>query len=520
MRSTIKGRLHLSVAMLTAGAGLLAGAAVSSNQTDAATRTLRVAFFVSPGGIDSIDPALPATPWKSRMLRPACAQLMAFPGPKPELAVGYPKISPDRRTYTFKIKKNVYFNTGEVVTARSFARAIERFLSPRLGVVGAEDAELFVGGRDYFAGRVRTIRGVEARGHTLRLSLTRRYDGLVDDFAGRPFCAVPANLPIDPEGRGAPLPTAGPYYVSRYVPAQHVDSYRIDLANTPPEAVAQVTSGRADLAVAFSRQYDELAARYGVNRSRFFLFADGTVIQMLMLNTERPLFRDNAKLRKAVSLAIDRRAVINAVSPHFGSPADQFFSRGVAGFRDVRIYPDRGNLRKARALAKGRTRSGKAVFYGPDIPANVAQAHVIRDRLRRIGLEVEIRPFPEAVSAQKLGVPREPFDIGLVRWELRHPSPGQLSCWFDGRNVPTALGGCNLSRFNSPRFNRLLRQAERAIGARRFRLYGKLDIQLARDAAPAIPITHPARAVIVSRRAGCHRFSRPLFDLAAVCMKR
>jgi ABC-type transport system substrate-binding protein len=537
-----KARLCLAVVALAPGAGVLAAATLHGGDAGAAIRrggTFRVAFFVQPGGIGSIDPALPATPWKTRLLRPACAQLLAFPGPRPELAVGYPKISPDRRTYTFRIKQDVFFNTGERVTARSFARAIERFFSPEMRLVTAitaEDAGLFVGGREFFAGRAQTIRGVEARGNTLRLRLTTPFPGLLDDLAGRPFCAVPANLPIDPEGRGAPLPSAGPYYVARYVPGrlvillrnrryrgprrQHIDSFRIDLANTPSTAVGQVTSGRADLAVPFSPQYDELAARYGVNRSRFFLFTDGTVIQMLILNTQRPLFRNNARLRRAVSFALDRRALIRAVSAHFGSPADQFFSTGVAGFRDAEIYPDRGDLSRARRLARGRTRSGKAVFYVPDVSENIAQAQLVRRYLRPIGIEVEIQAFPQRVNADRLGRPREPFDIGLIRWELRHPSPGQLSCWFHGRNIPTATGGCNLSRFNSPYYNRSLGRAERLVGPPSFRLLGRLDVALARDAAPAIPITHPARAVIVSRRAGCHSFKRPLFDLAAVCLKR
>ena len=115
-------------------ATVLFGTAVAAGgELDTAVRsggTLRVAFFVQPGGIDSIDPAFPGTPWRERLLRPACAQLLAFPGPKPEVATRYPDSSPDRRTYTFRIRENLRFNTGEAVTGRSFARAFERLLSP------------------------------------------------------------------------------------------------------------------------------------------------------------------------------------------------------------------------------------------------------------------------------------------------------------------------------------------------------------------------------------------------------
>jgi peptide/nickel transport system substrate-binding protein len=528
-------RIVLSLSFLALALGLVAADAEEGTaRADVGqARTFRVAFFVQPGGIYAIDPAFPGSPWMTRLLRPACAQLLAFPGPKPELAVRYPKISSDRLTYTFTIRKGVRFNTGELVTAQSFAHAIERFLSPEMRLVTADDADLFVGGADYFAGRARTIRGVIAHGNVLQLRLTRRYPELLGDLAGRPFCAVPAALPIDTEGVPAPVASAGPYYVSRYIPGRlvvlvrnrryrgprprHVNSFVIDLDNTQAEAVEQVTSGKADLAVPFGFQYSELAARYGVNKSRFFLFTDGTVIEMFILNTQRPLFRQ-ARLRKAMSFAIDRRALINDFSRYFGSPDDQFLTTGMAGFRNVSIYPDRGNLKKARALAKGRARAQKAVFYVPDLKEFIVQAQHVQERLRQIGIEVELRVFPQPVVVDKLDTPGEPFDIGLVRWELRNPSPGQLSCWFHGRNAPTARGGCNVSRFNSPRYNRLLDRAERLVGAPSFRLYGKLDVELAR-AAPAIPITHPARAVIVSSRAGCHQFDDPLFDLAAACLK-
>ena len=61
---------------------------------------------------------------------------MAFPGPKPELSDGYPKVSRNRLTYTFRIRQGFRFSTGEPVAARNVAHAIERFLSP----VAREDA--------------------------------------------------------------------------------------------------------------------------------------------------------------------------------------------------------------------------------------------------------------------------------------------------------------------------------------------------------------------------------------------
>ena len=48
----------------------------------------------------------------------------------PELADAYPMISNGGRTYTFTIRKDARFSDGSPVTARAFARTIERILDP------------------------------------------------------------------------------------------------------------------------------------------------------------------------------------------------------------------------------------------------------------------------------------------------------------------------------------------------------------------------------------------------------
>jgi len=280
--------------------------------------TFRIALNVNPGGVDSIDPALPGAPSKGMVLRPTCAQLMAFPGPKPEVSAGYPKRSPDRRTYTFTIRKGFRFNTGEPVTAQSYARAITRFLSPAMRVEDvAELAERFVGGRAFNEGTELKLRGVAATGRTLVFRLTRPWPHLPYELATPTlFCPVPARLPIVAEG--APLPGSGPYYVSRFVPGrkivlarnrlyrgsrpQHVDRFDVDLTSTLETTTQRVIQGRADFAIAAASQFKPLGRRYGINRRRFFTFlSPESGPRILALNSRRGLVRNNAALRRAVN---------------------------------------------------------------------------------------------------------------------------------------------------------------------------------------------------------------------------
>jgi ABC-type transport system substrate-binding protein len=530
------------LALLVSGAGALGSAFTGSGASEPAAKprqggTFRIALWVNPGGIASIDPAL-ATGFEERLLRPTCAQLLAFPGLKPEAATEFPEVSRDRRTYTFTIRPSLRFNTGERVTARSFARAFERYLDPRMRVRGAEDyAGRFVGGREFYERRAQRIAGVRASGNTLVLRLTRPYLSMLEDLATRTFCAVPAALPVNPEGASAPLAGAGPYYIARYVPGRevvllrnrryggprksYVDRFHIDLANTHATAVERAAAGGADFTAVFPDLRRQLAARFGINRSRFFVpRGDVLNVVMLVLNTNRPLFRGNARLRRAVSFAVDRQAILAAHGPYLGFATDQFLSSAVPGVRDVRTYPFKGDLAKARALARGSTRSGRAVIYARNDPFIVAQAELVRRRLSTIGITGEIRSFGQAEALRRLQTPGEPFDIAFVGWGGTNPTPTLLNCLFHARYIPPASGGCNWSRFDSPYYNRQLDRAERLRPDRAYRLYAKLDVELARVAAPAVALYHQNRAILISARAGCLSFKRILWDLAGVCLKR
>jgi ABC-type transport system substrate-binding protein len=251
--------------------------------------------------------------------------------------------------------------------------------------------------------------------------------------------------------------------------------------------------------------------RYGVNKSQFWV-VPAAGLRVYHLNNSRPLFRNNVKLRQAVNFAVDRKALAREAGFLEGRPADQYLLPGIPGYRNERIYPlDGPDLRRARPLAKGRTRGGRAVLYTIDNPVDVAQAQILQQNLGQIGIELEIKPFPTTLYFDKIAVPGEPFDIVRVRYGA-NADPTFLNCLFHGS------GGCNLSYFDSPKYNRLLDRASRLTGDARFRAYGDLDVQLARDAAPAIPVSVVNGLAFVAPRVGCVVVN-PFLDLTAVCLK-
>jgi ABC-type transport system substrate-binding protein len=297
-----------------------------------------------------------------------------------------------------------------------------------------------------------------------------------------------------------------------------VDEYVIDLrASSLDEVLDRVERGDADWGFALAPAYLDpsrrLVAKYGLNKTRFFL-APGYGFRGLVLNTSRPLFRNNARLRRAVSFAIDRSALRRAGGGTLESRlTDQYLPPTMRGFRDADIYPlNKPDLARARALARGHTRSGKAVFYTVETPPYPAFAQSVRRDLAKIGLDVEVKVLPVPAYFGRLGA-SGPYDIGFGPWFADYDDPySVLNVLFDGRYI----GSYNWARFDSPVYNRLLRRAAGLRGAARYRAYGDLDVRLAREAAPIVAIDYVNEPTLVSERVGC---VRPAFDLTAVCLR-
>src|SRR5262249_7320371 len=298
-----------------------------------------------------------------------------------------------------------------------------------------------------------------------------------------------------------------PYY--RGGRPHHVDSFVVDLAKNGDEILPAIQRGAADWgyvkASYLVSQFAQLKRQYGLNRSRFWT-APGLAIHYFVLNTQSALFRNNVHLRKAVNYAVDRRALAAAFGPGAARPTDQYLPLKFPGFRDADIYPLGGNLRKARALAHGHLRSKKVVVYTrSDLAAVTAQAQILKANLARIGLRVELKALPGSGYFQRLGNVGEPFDIAWDGWAPDYADPDSvLHPLLDGRKLPLPPDqNTNHSHFSSRSVDRLLDRDSRLSGSARDRAFGRLDVDVARQAAPMIAYADRSEFTILSGRVGC-----------------
>ena len=301
---------------------------------------------------------------------------------------------------------------------------------------------------------------------------------------------------------------------------RHVDGFEVDLtASSGRDVLERVARGEADWGTTSAPLYFDpalrLVTKFGVNKSMFFV-RPGLIISHFSLNTSRPLFRDNPRLRQAVNFAVDRAALARADgTPLFARPTDQYLPPGLPGFNDARIYPFTPDLRKARALARGNTRGGRVVLYTFEFPAALVRAQIVARNLAEIGLDVEVKGLAPAGYFGRLVAPGEPWDIALSPWAPDYLDPyAYVNFLLDGQYI----GLSNDGRFNSAPYNARMRSAARLQGARATEPTGDSTYRSSRDAAPRIPVFVQNQATLVSRRVGCVVL-RPTLDLTAVCLK-
>ena len=538
------GGIALGVALQLTSAS---AATTSSDRTVQEGGIFRISLHAA-AGIDYMDPALASSPPGWALLDTTCARLLAYPDKappagfrlQPEVAADFPAVSRDGRTYTFRLRNGFRFSDGMPVRASAFARAINRMLAPEMNSPGVQYVRDIVGAGRVLAGKAETASGVVARGNTLVVRLTRPAPDLPHRTASTFFCAVPPTLPPDPEGRGA-FPAAGPYFVSEYRRGErvvirrntfyggrrphHVAGFDVDLrAASPQEVLRRVERGEADWGYTLSGIYFDpaldLVERYGINRSQLFL-RPGLTLRMLAFNSSRPLFRNNALLRRAVNFALNRRALVLAGGPLVSRPSDQYLPSIMPGFKNVDVYPlERADLRRARSLANGNLRGGKAVLYVNSSPLPMAIGQLVKQQLAEIGLEVEVTGIPihsaSAAYFNKLATPGEEWDIAFGLWSPSYIDPyAYINLLFDRRFV----GATNFARFASSAHDREMRRAARLPqGSLRDSAYAALDARLARDPAPVAAVDFLNEPTLVSPRVGCIVL-RPVLDLTAVCLK-
>jgi len=547
-------KLWLSIAAAAIGASLLVAAATAApakNQGSTANAKKGGTYIVEfLDDVDYTDPGLDylSTGWE--MMYAAACKLYNFPdkdAPEgsqliPEVAVGLPIISNGGKTYTMKLKNTFKFSDGTKVTAQSFVDAFNRNADPKLQSPSTPFMDVIAGAQAVVDGKASKISGIKAiNALTLQINLTVAAPDLVSRLTMPFFQAIPKSLAGNTDPNGVlTYASCGPYYFAARTPNKsitlkknkfytggrpaNVDAIQVNIGNSLDVIQQNVDSGKSDYAAAGvpATAYKTLADKYGVNKGRLFVKPQlGT--SYLAMNHDRPLFKNNPKLKQAVNWAIDRRALLNQGGYLAGKRNDQVLPPGIAGGKDVSIYPlqiTAATIKKAKSLAQGNTQDGKALLWTANRPASLLQAQIYQFNLKQIGLDVQVQAFARAVQIQKEGTRGAEFEFTTEGWIADYADPYDfINILLSGDSIHEANNN-NVAYYNSPKYNKLMTEASRLSGTARATAYHALDVGMMTNDPPwAVRNNFNDRQFVSARTGGFVHQAVFAFDYATVFIK-
>ncbi|HEY0420747.1 MAG TPA: ABC transporter substrate-binding protein, partial [Acetobacteraceae bacterium] len=280
-----------------------------------------------------------------------------------------------------------------------------------------------------------------------------------------------------------------------------LSSGEVDFINRVP--ISDVAQLRAD---------PKLKLFSGLSAYVFMLYPDveAEAPQGVRDNAGQPLehnpFKDG-RVREAMSLAIDRAALVAQVMQGFAVPVSQAVPAGFFGY-SPNIKPVAANPERARSLLAeaGYGQGFQAELSCPnDRFANDAQiCEAVAQQLARVGINATVAAMPSAVFFPRRG--RHEFGLHMAGWgSLTGESSYFLGAHVHSTNRAMGLGSINTNGISDPEIDRLIEQARPVLddARRRTLLEQAMELTIARNwviPALAFDVISAGRADRVSYR--------------------
>ena len=443
------------------------------------------------------------------------------------------EMSADARAFTFHLRAATFHN-GEPVTAADFKRAWERVIDP------ASPAATATGVPSVIAGMLSVIEGyaelregsaTELSGvtcpddATLRIALRTPYADLPYLLAHPALGPVPAAADDDPVAFAAAPIGNGPFQMAgtwkpgdSTIALERFDGYagdpatlggvRIEVSDDLEQAYQLFQTGDVDICRCPVREASSAAANLGqrvgepvMARGNRFVRCAGLATSMLACNLRASALQ-NADVRHALSLAIDREYLSDTLYRATRLPADGVVPPAMRGYREA-AWPyalfDRAQAKElldARYPVDDEGMRGLSLrlLYNADGGHREIIEAVI-ENLAAVGVAVE----PEDVDIDTMRERVAAGDFDLVRMDWASDAPvmdGMLFPLFFSANDTST----NVSGYRDDGVDELLAQA-RATGdeGARLALLQEADALIGRD-CPVIPLLFQATPYVGSDR--------------------
>lgn len=355
---------------------------------------------------------------------------------KPLLARSW-RVSPDKKTYTFFLKRGALFHNGAPFTARDVVFSFTRASAPHS-----------VNKRRNMFRNMASI--VALSKYTVRIMLTHP-DGLLPWELGLPS-AIIVSQETAQNNKTHPVGT-GPYMFKKYI-----KGYYVELVKFPrykgkgasiktvyfrffPDvtaATASLLSGRIDAYPWFpGKQSIALFA----SDPKFVVEVGTTEGEVLIAMNNRNRFLKDIRVRRAMEYAIDKKAIISIIEHGRAMAIGSHITPNDEGYQDLsNVYPY--NPAKAkRLLQRAGLENLRLQFVVP--PSYDLLAQLIANQLRKVGITTVLQSVDWATWLSKV-YRNHQYDISVIT----HVEPMDYEIYA----IPNYYFG-----FNSPKYRKLFK---------------------------------------------------------------
>lgn len=398
--------------------------------------------------ISTLDPAI-GYDWQNwSMIKSLFNGLMDYiPGTyklKPDLAKSF-KISPDGKTYTFKLRKDVKFHNGRGLVAQDIKYSIERAVNPKTESPGQGFFHSIKGYDAMVAGKTTTLSGITVVDpYMIKIELSRPDATFLHVMAINFAFAVPKeavekwgqDFGKHPVGTGAFMMkewklgqrvvyVRNPNYYKPGLP--RLDKIIFEVGQEPTVALLRLQRGEVDI------------LGDGIPPARFLQVKNdpknaGMIIEggqlhtgYIALNVRMKPF-DNLKVRQAVNMAINKKRICKIINNR-AIPANQPLPPSMPGYdKNYKGYPY--NPAKAKKLLKeaGYPNGFTTELYASNTDPNPRIAQAIQSDLAGIGIKADLKTLAQSAVITAGGEADQAPMIwsGGMAWIADFPDPSNF----------------------------------------------------------------------------------------------
>ena len=398
-------------------------------------------------------------------------------GVTPDLATGY-KVSADKKTYTFTLRQGVKFSNGQPMTSKDVKFSIDQ-------------SRAAAQGWGYIDTAIKSV--ADPTPSTVVVTLKYPWAPLLADLSLFSNAIVPANYGGKSETQfyTAPVGTGpfkwdywhkgsalkllrNPFYWEKGKP--YLNS--VTWTDVPSDNTRQLQLKGGQAQVDEFPAWSTVASLKSTPNVTMHLFPS-TRTDYLGLNEKAKPLQD-VHVRRAISLAINRSALVKAVLFGNGKPANSLFPPQVPYYQ-----PSTQGLQYNLAAAKAEM-AKSSVPHGFTttmlVPSGFSDwttvSTIVQSELKPLGIKVNIQPLdPNTVSTDQQSLK---YDMTLTYWTMDIPDPDELATFA----VDPAAGSKSFfTAYDNPTVVKDTHMAEQTLStSARQSLYNTIQSQSAADA--------------------------------------